>query len=224
MSRGIVSGHAAGLDYDLYVPEGAGDGATVAVLLHGRGSHKGDLQALAPVLPADWIIITPQAPFSGMEWGYGPGWAWYRYLGGSSVDETNMTESLSILEGFLGALSETLALEPGRIVLGGFSQGGTMSIGYALAHPGEVVAALNFSGFIADHLELPTGDAAASATPIFWAHGTRDPAVPFDRAIVGREALTQAGVPFVAVDYPIGHWIVPEAIHEAIAMVESIGR
>jgi phospholipase/carboxylesterase len=219
----VKSGHAAGLDYDLSVPAGAGDGATVAVLLHGRGSHKGDLQALAPVLPDHWVIITPQAPFAGMEWGYGPGWAWYRYIAENRLVEETLEESLGLLEGFLGALPETLGFTPGRIVLGGFSQGGTMSIAYTMSHPGEVAAALNFSGFVAANVELPTGDAAASATPIFWAHGTRDAAIPFGMAVSGREALSAAGVPFVAVDHPIGHWIVPEAIHEAVAMVESIG-
>ena len=218
-----MSGHAAGLDYDLYVPDGAGEGATVAVLLHGRGSHKGDLQALAPVLPDDWVIITPQAPFAGMEWGYGPGWAWYRYIAENRLVEETMDESLVLLGDFLAALPETLGLTAGRIVLGGFSQGGTMSIAYALSHPGQVVAALNFSGFVAANVELPTGSAAAAATPIFWGHGTSDPAIPFGMAVTGRAALNEAGVPLAALDYPIGHWIVPEEIHEAVAMVESIG-
>jgi phospholipase/carboxylesterase len=221
--RGPVrSGKAAGLDYDVSVTEGAGDGTTVAVLLHGRGSHKGDLQALGPVLPADWTIVTPQAPFPGMPWGYGPGWAWYRYVGENRLVEETMEESLGLLEDFLGALPETLGFEPGRVVLGGFSQGGTMSIAYAMSHPGAVVAALNFSGFVAANVELPTGEAAASATPIFWGHGTSDPAIPFHMAVSGRDALSAAGVPFVAVDYPIGHWIVPEEIHEAVAMVEAL--
>jgi phospholipase/carboxylesterase len=218
----VTSGRAAGLDYDLSLPESAAEGATVAVLLHGRGSHKGDLQALAPVLPEDWAIVTPQAPFSGMEWGYGPGWAWYRYIGENRLVEETMAESLDLLQGFLGALSETIGFTPGRIVLGGFSQGGTMSIAYAMSHPGEVVAALNFSGFVAANVEMPTGEAAETATPIFWGHGTSDPAIPFGMAVSGRAALREAGVPLVAVDYPIGHWIVPEEIHEAVAMVASI--
>ncbi len=223
MSGGIVSGHAAGLDYDLSVPEGAGDGTTVAVLLHGRGSHKGDLQALAPVLPEDWVIVTPQAPFAGMEWGYGPGWAWYRYIGDNRLVEETMDESLGLLEAFLGALPQTVGFAPGRVVLGGFSQGGTMSIAYAFSHPGEIVAALNFSGFVAANVQIPTGADAESATPIFWGHGTSDPAIPFGMAVSGRAALTEAGVPLMAVDYPIGHWIVPEEIHEAVAMVEALG-
>lgn len=219
----VTSGRAAGLDYDLSMPEGATDGTTVAVLLHGRGSHKGDLQALGPVLPDEWAIVTPQAPFPGREWGYGPGWAWYRYIAENRLVEETLEESLSLLDGFLDALPEVLGIAPGTLILGGFSQGGTMSIAYAMSRPGTVAAALNFSGFVAEPVELPTGEAAAAATPIFWGHGTRDPAIPFDMAIAGRRALTEAGVPLVAMDYPAGHWIVPEEIHDAVAMVESVG-
>ncbi len=218
----ITYGRAAGLDYDMSLPEGAGDGTTVAVLLHGRGSHKGDLQALAPVLPDGWAIVTPQAPFPGRDWGYGPGWAWYRYVGENRVVEETMEESLGHLEAFLGTLPVTLGFEPGTLVLGGFSQGGTMSVAYALSHPGQVTTALNLSGFLAAHLELPTGAEAESAPPVFWGHGTRDPNIPFALAESGRDALRSAGVPLVTSDYPIGHWIVPEEIHEAVAMIEGL--
>ena len=218
-----TSGHAAGLDYGVSLREGAGDGTAAAVLLHGRGSHMGDLQALGPVLPESWAIVTPQAPFAGAEWGYGPGWAWYRYIAENRVVAETLDESLGLLGAFLDALPDTLGFTPGTVVLGGFSQGGTTSVAYALANPGRVAAALNLSGFLASHVALPSGAAAAEATPIFWAHGQRDPNIPFGMAISGRDALRQAGVPLVAVDYPIGHWIVPEAIHEAVAMVESLG-
>ena len=211
-----------GLDYDLSVPDGVSDGATVAVLLHGRGSHKGDLQALGPVLPPDWILITPQAPNPGAEWGYGPGWAWYRYVAEDQVVEETLTASLQALDAFLSELPGTLGFTPGRIVLGGFSQGGTMSVAYATSRPGAVAAALNFSGFVAASLDLPTGEAAAAATPIFWGHGTGDPNIPFELALKGRARLADAGMPLVAMDYPIGHWMVPDELHDAVAMVESL--
>lgn len=211
------------LDFDLTVPHGSADGATVAVLLHGRGSHKGDLQALAPVLPREWIIVTPQAPYSGEEWGYGPGWAWYRYVAENRLVPETLAESLTLLDGFMSSLEATVGVTPGRVVLGGFSQGGTTSVAYALSRPGSVTAAWNLSGFLAASVELPGGKAASGATPIFWGHGTRDPNIPFSLAVAGRDALRAAGVPLVAMDYPIGHWILPDEIHDAVAMVESIG-
>ncbi len=211
-----------GLDFDLHVPDTATDGATVTVLLHGRGSHKGDLQALAPVFPADWALVTPQAPFPGAEWGYGGGWAWYRYIAENRLVEETIEHSLEALDGFLASLPEILGFTPGPIVLGGFSQGGTMSVAYALSRPGAVVAALNFSGFVAASVEIPQGEAARAATPIFWGHGLRDANIPFDMAITGRAQLTEAGVPLVAMDYPIGHWMLPDEIHDAVAMIQSL--
>jgi len=210
------------LDFDRTVPEGCGDDATVAVLLHGRGSHMGDLQALGPVLPAQWALVTPQAPYPGSDWGYGPGWAWYRYVREDHVVQETLESSLGALDEFLAALPRLLGFAPGRIVLGGFSQGGTMSIAYALSRPGAVTAALNFSGFLAESVALPTGDGAAEATPIFWGHGRSDPNIPFEIASKGRERLNDAGVPLVSMDYGIGHWMVPDEVHDAVAMVQAL--
>lgn len=217
-----MSDAAKDLDFDVTVPDGAKDGDTVAVLLHGRGSHKGDLQALAPVLPTDWAIVTPQAPFAGEQWGYGPGWAWYRYIAENRVVPETLESSLVLLEHFLASLPETVGFVPGRIVLGGFSQGGTMSVAYALSRPGAVAVAWNLSGFLADAVTLPDPAEGEPATPIFWGHGTRDANIPFVIAEAGRDALRHAGVPLVAMDYPIGHWIQPEEIHDAVAMVEAL--
>lgn len=217
----VVAGDTGdgGLEYDRMVPGGAADGSTVAVLLHGRGSHKGDLQALAPVLPGEWALVTPQAPNPGAEWGYGSGWAWYRYIAEDRVVTETLETSLEKIDAFLNAVPGIVGFEPGRIVLGGFSQGGTSSLAYSLTHPERVAAAWNFSGFLAESVTLPDGDAAAAATPIFWGHGLSDPNIPFHLATRGREALQKAGVPLVALDYPIGHWMLPEEVHEAVAML-----
>lgn len=213
----IPEGH----DYDATIPEAAGDGATVAVLLHGRGSHKGDLQALAPVLPDDWALVTPQAPHPGAAWGYGPGWAWYRYVAADRLEPETLERSLLAIDRFLDRLPEIVGFEPGPIVLGGFSQGGTSSLAYALRYPGRVSAVLNFSGFLAASLDLPAREDARRAPPVFWGHGRRDPNIPFGLAVRGRDRLREAEVPVVAMDYSIGHWMVPEEIHDAVAMVHA---
>jgi phospholipase/carboxylesterase len=220
----IVSGSHAGLDYDLRMPAGANDGATAVVLLHGRGSHKGDLQAMAPVLPADWALVTPQAPYPGSDWGYGPGWAWYRYVQEDQLEPDTLDRSLELLDGFLAGLDDVLGLAAGRVVLGGFSQGGTTSLAYALTRPGRLVAALNFSGFLAASVTLPAHDAPTrSLTPVFWGHGERDANIPIGLAVKGRASLERAGIPLVSRDYRIGHWMTPDEVHDAIAMVESGG-
>ncbi|HSW29639.1 MAG TPA: alpha/beta hydrolase-fold protein [Longimicrobiales bacterium] len=210
------------LGYDLSLPPTAGDGSTVLVLLHGRGSHRGDLQALRPRIPEAWALVTPQAPHPGHPWGYGPGWAWYRYEGEDRVEQGSLDWSLGLLHRFLAGLPATLGFRPGRTVLGGFSQGGTMSTAYALTRPGAVAGAMNLSGFLVESPAVrPEGDGAL-ATPLFWGHGLRDSAVPHGLAVKGRARLRAAGARLTERDYDIGHWIDPTEIADAVAFVESL--
>jgi phospholipase/carboxylesterase len=195
------------LAYELGLPPSPSDGAAVAVLLHGRGSHRGDLQGLRPGLPEGTVVVTPEAPHPGGPWGYGPGWAWYRYLREDRVDESTLRQSLEALDGFLADLQEILPVTPGPLFLGGFSQGGTTSLAYALTRPGRVAGILNFSGFLVDGETVPVTDQSAGGLPVFWGHGTDDPAIPFTLGQRGRKRLSAAGANLTTGDYPIGHWI-----------------
>lgn len=207
----------ATLDYLLHRPPTAGDGTPVIVLLHGRGSHKGDLQGLQHMLPQEWALVTPEAPFSAATWGYGPGSAWYRYMEEDRVVEETLEESFAKLDLFLSELPQVLAFQPGRLILGGFSQGGTVSLAYALSRPGSVAAVLNFSGFLVDSATLDETGGSPPKTPLFWGHGTGDPAIPISLAERGRNRLRRAGANLVARDYPIGHWIAAEEVEEAVS-------
>lgn len=219
MKRVLTSGLTGGLEYDMSLPEGTSSADTVAVLLHGRGSHKSDLQSLASLLPSNWALVTPQAPFVGATWGYGPGWAWYRHAGENRLIEDTLNASMASLDDFLSALPELFELTPKSLILGGFSQGGTTSLSYAMTRPGVVDAVWNFSGFVHSGLKLPKGERATTATPIFWGHGRQDRVIPHSIAVSGQKALTEAGVSFTQADYDIGHWIVDDEVKRALALV-----
>ena len=212
------------LEYDLSRPRDAADPSTVAVLLHGRGSHRGDLQGLRSRLPDDWTLITPQAPHPGHPWGYGPGWAWYRYLQEDRVDGESLERSLEAMDAFLDQLSGLVGFTPGTLILGGFSQGGTVSMAYALTRPDRVSAVVNFSGFLVDSPLLDGDVLSSEAPPVFWGHGLRDPNIPHHLARRGRERLADAGVPLRAGDYEIGHWIDPAEVEDALDFVEAVGE
>jgi phospholipase/carboxylesterase len=205
------------LDFLLKKPAKPVDGGPVLVLLHGRGSDMRDLQGLAPVLPENGTLVTPQAPHPGERWGYGPGWAWYEYKGYGEADGPSMRESLQLLEEFLDGLPQRIGFQPGPLVLGGFSQGGTMSLAFALTRPGAVDGVVVLSGFLASEEAIGAGPAAMLSAPegeghppLFWAHGTQDPSVPFTLAVEGRRRLREAGIEMDVRDYPMGHWVTPE--------------
>jgi phospholipase/carboxylesterase len=209
------------LVHEMDLPEAVADGAPVIVLLHGRGSDRLDLLGLRRGLPEEAVLITPQAPFPGGPWGYGGGWAWYRYLGEDRPEPESFDASQRALGEFLEGIPAMLPVRAGPLVLGGFSQGGTMSLGYALRNPGTVPFVLNFSGFLPRHASVRVTPDSVAGTRIFWGHGSSDPSIPLSMAERGRAALREVDADLTDPTYPIGHWIEPGELAEATAWLRA---
>jgi phospholipase/carboxylesterase len=212
------------LEYEARIPDNVRDDAQLILLLHGRGANRHDLFPLAEQMPADAIVIAPEAPFPAAPWGYGLGSAWYQFLGGNRPEPDSFSKSLQSMEAFLRDLSKEMKF--GKVVMGGFSQGGTVSIAYGLTHPNDVAGVLNFSGFLADHPAV-TPRLSVSPPPrlsVFWGHGRHDPAIPFQLAIEGRAQLRNAGYDVDAHDYDIGHWIDAGELRDALAWLDAKTR
>lgn len=209
------------LPYELQLPAAPADGAPLVVLLHGRGSDRHDLARLHQFLPAGMMLVTPEAPFPAAPWGYGPGSAWYRLVRDGVPDEASFSESQERLAELLAALPGALPVRPGPLVLGGFSQGGTMSVSHALVHPGGVPLVVNLSGFVPEHPAVRVTRESARGTAIFWGHGTQDVAVPYDLALRGRAALQAVGADLAAHDYDMGHAVSPAELRDLSAWLTA---
>jgi phospholipase/carboxylesterase len=194
----------------------------VIVLLHGRGSDERDLFALGRALHPDATTVSVRAPFDAAPWGYGAGYAWYRFLGGVSAEEASFLEGQAALASFLAALPVQLGrpLEP--LFLAGFSQGGTSALVFALRHPGAVDGVLVFSGFLSNHESVQPMPSRVVATPIFWGHGTADEMVPFELATSGWRELESAGARLESHRYPrMGHSINPDELRDAARWLQA---
>jgi phospholipase/carboxylesterase len=205
-----------------YLVETGQDDGPVIVLLHGRGADEGDLTPVGRMLSAEATVVTPRAPFPAAPWGYGPGWAWYRYLHGTTPEPESFAEGQRQLDAFLATIREAVGRPDAALVVGGFSQGGTSSLAWALRHPGEASAVLVFSGFLADHPMVEASPATVTGTPIWWGHGTADPAIPFQYAEAGWEALRSADATLETLAYEgAGHTITHEGLRSAAAFVDA---
>lgn len=210
------------LEFQRRVPAGAQDGTPLLVLLHGRGADERDLLPLASHFPPQFAVVTPRAPFPAAPWGYGPGWAWYRFLGDTAPEATSFTASLAAIGELLDALPELLGFAPGETVLGGFSQGGTTALGYALAAASPaaspVARVVVLSGFLP---EAPAVELAQAARlQVFWGHGQHDGSIPFAWGEAGRAALRGAGARVTARDYPMGHGVSPAELRDLAAWLQ----
>jgi phospholipase/carboxylesterase len=139
------------------------------VLLHGYGSHEGDLFQLSPRLPLAPVIASVRAPLS--ESG---GWAWFS-LARRGVGEPSAEEA----DAAAGALLEWLdTLEYSSVSLLGFSQGAVTALQAMRLDPARFSSIVALSGFVA------AGDApgdirlAEVRPPVFWGRGTEDPIIP----------------------------------------------
>jgi len=206
---------------ELRFPAAPEPGAPVLVLLHGRGADEHDLLSLTPSLPAGLLVVAPRAPFEAGPWGYGAGYAWYRYLGGTEPEPDSFARSQRALEGFLDGIDTLLPVARGPLLLGGFSQGGTMSLGFALTHPGRASGVVNLSGFLPDHPTVRVTAETVAGTRFFWGHGSVDPNIPMAAAEAGWAALRGAGAELVAKSYRMGHTISPQELADASAWIDA---
>jgi phospholipase/carboxylesterase len=220
MITGPVS---SSLEATLRIPEGGRDGAPLIVLMHGRGSDRDDLAPLAGSFPDPAVLAFPDGPFPGAPWGYGPGHAWYRFLGGARPEPESFEAGQQALAGWLDTLRTTLPIRTGALILGGFSQGGTTATGYALRNPEKVHAVLNWSGFVPEHPSVEATRERLAGLRVFWGHGTADGNVPYALAVAGREMLRSAGAIVTPFDHAGGHTITRDELRETERWLEEVG-
>ena len=170
-------------------------GRPLLLIMHGYGSHEGDLFSLAPHLPLEPVIAALRAPLP-----VGDGWAWFPIGDPGRPDDAAVDAAVSAVLDWLDALPQ----QPSSIGLLGFSQGGAMALQLMRAAPDRFSFAVNLSGFIATGPGAGDAVLADGPLPVFWGRGTADGIIP--ASAVER---TQAWLP--------GHSTLTERIYEALA-------
>lgn len=185
-------------------------GSPVLVLLHGYGSHEGDLIGLAPHLPAHLRLLAPRAPLTG-----GPGFAWSPLAAPGRPEPARVRAAADALLTWLDA-----TVDPATpVALLGFSQGGLLATQLLRTRPDRFAAAVVLSGFSLDTTEPGDTDLAARRIPVLLGHGDADPVIPADattrtQAFLARHAALEHHV------YPgLGHGIAPAGLADVHAFL-----
>ena len=164
------------------------------LVLHGYGSHEGDLFSLAPHLPLKPVIAALRAPLP-----VGDGWAWFPISDPGNPDNASVDEGVAAVLAWLDALPQ----QPSAVGLLGFSQGGAVALQLLRAAPDRFSFAVNLSGFVASGPQSGDARLAERPLPVFWGRGTADGVIP--TSAVER---TQAWLP--------GHSTLTERIYEGL--------
>jgi len=200
------------------------------IWLHGLGADGHDFEPivpelkLPPTLPLRFVF--PHAPVRPvtLNGGY-PMRAWFDIV----KIGVNQPRDLAGMQASQAAVEELIAREnqrgvpTARIVLAGFSQGGSVAIYTGLQHRDKLAGIMALSTWLpADEgmdVKVSSGNAA---TPIFYAHGTQDPVVPILLGEQTRNWLTAQGCAVTWHSYPMPHSVSMEEIQHVRAWLISV--
>lgn len=208
--------------YTAHVPDGDGPFPTI-VALHGWGASAHDLIGLAPILHAGRaLVVCPQGPVV-MDVGRGvPGYGWFPLASGQPPDPTAVQLAQGLLENFIDDVCGKYPVDPKKLVLAGFSQGGFMAYRIALSDPERYAGLLAMSSWLPAEMAADIEPSEAHARlPALVIHGSQDPMIPIDRAYASRDALLKLGVPVAFREYPMAHEIKPEALRDLVGWLEQ---
>jgi phospholipase/carboxylesterase len=112
---------------------------------------------------------------------------------------------VAALREFVRRLPEVYPVDPARVVMVGFSQGGAVGLSLAITDPERVAAVAVLAGYLPDWARTQITPASLAGRPVFIGHGTQDTTVPLARVAIMREALEAAGADVTYHEYPTGH-------------------
>ena len=156
-------------------PERERAGRPLLVLLHGYGSHEGDLFSLAPGLPLDPVIASLRAPLA-----IAPGNAWFPLSFDTRLPFDIRKEDLGPnADAAADAVLDWLdTIEATSVGLLGFSQGGATALQLLRLAPERFAYTVMLSGFVVGSGHPGDGALEHLRPPVFWGRGTLDQMIP----------------------------------------------
>jgi phospholipase/carboxylesterase len=211
----------------------AGEAVASVIVLHGLGADGTDFLPFADEIdlnaigPVRWLL--PRAPVRPVTVNNGHRMrAWYDiYEFGAQAkspreDDAGLRESFAAVHALIDR-EIARGVPARRIVLAGFSQGCAITLGAGLRYRERLAGLVGMSGYLplASTTAAERSDANA-ATPIFLAHGRRDPVVGLDRGTASRDALAALGYAVEWHDYPMEHSVCAEEVADLQRFLQRV--
>jgi phospholipase/carboxylesterase len=201
------------------------------IWLHGLGADRYDFMPVAEALQETLLttrFVLPQAPTRAVtiNGGYEMP-SWYDILAMSPARAINREElegSAQMLLDLIEAQRDS-GIDPARIFLAGFSQGGAVVLHAAFLRwqgpLGGVLALSTYAPTFGDEL---TVSASQQRIPAYCLHGSHDDVVQHAMGRAAYERLEAAGVTVTWQEYPMGHEVLPQEISDiGVWLAQTLG-
>ncbi len=193
------------------------------VLLHGVGSNEEDLFGLASHVPANFHVVSLRAP---NVMGHGS-YAWFQFgvspQGQRVIHQAQEATSRRLLAETLATLSLQLGVPPERVVVGGFSQGGIMSLSLLLTQPQLVHGAMVLhSRLLAEVLPFVGPGAQLQGKQLWVSGGSRDQVLPVAHSRSIREHVQKLPLTLRYTEFPNAHEITQDELTGAMQWLQQV--
>ncbi len=193
-------------------PESERASRPLLLLLHGVGSHEGDLFSMASYLPLEPVIASLRAPLP-----YGPGHGWFP-MPEQAPDAARWQSAAASTQAIIDWLDTTQSTTVGLL---GFSQGAAMSLELLRARPERFAFAVALSGFAIPEEREGDERLAEVRPPVFWGRGTADPIFTEDRLEFTKSWLPEHSTLTQKVYPGLGHGISQEELGDIVAFLRE---
>lgn len=191
------------------------------VLLHGVGGDEAQLAGLGARAPEGTLVVLPrgQRSISGDRLG------WYREglsEDGPQVVQEEADEALGKLVDLVATLRKRFEVPASRTVLAGFSQGGCMAAGAALAAASDVAGFAMLCGrLLPEFEELAPVDQSAHLKALV-VHGRADDVLPVDWAQRAGRSLERRGIAHEVRLHDAGHELTPSMEDDFVHWLHAV--
>lgn len=210
------------LVHTVYEPAGAGPHPTI-VALHGWGASALDLLGLAPhIAGGRFQLLCPQGPLVVPVGGGAAGFGWFPLTGGQPFAADTIEECAATLQAFLDTALRRYAVQPRKLVLLGFSQGGVLAYRLALGQPERFAGLVALSSWLPPAMvERLAPDDGVRALPTLIQHGSEDGIIAVARARQSVETLRERHVPVTYREYGMAHEVTGESLTDLSTWLEE---
>ncbi len=183
------------------------------VLLHGYGSHEGDLFSLSPYLPLTPVIASLRAPLAE-----GMGWSWFSLPARMMHDDRMSQEAEAAALALVDWLDSVGADSVGVL---GFSQGGAMAIQLMRLVPERVEFAVALAGFVIPGEQSADSRMRELRPPVFWGRGTIDQVIPAESVAYTSSWLPQRSTLTERIYEDLGHAVSEAELRDVVAFLHE---
>jgi phospholipase/carboxylesterase len=200
------------------IPAKSGNPKGSIVILHGWGANAQNVAFLCSLLELpDIQFLIPDAPFQHPYSTDGKMWYDLSYANFQTdlTQQSDLQTSRKTLTDWLNSLEAQTGIPLSRTILGGFSQGGAMTLDVGLSLP--LAGLMILSGY--QHGALNPG---SKIPPILIVHGRQDQVVPLAAAHRSKANLERLNVSIDYQEFDMGHEISPLVLNEVYEFVQKV--